>query len=590
MMQIYLDESIDGATLLDLTPWISSASVETAQRGCTVLRLTLNYPRLMDQLQLYNRPALPHLRVTTHTGRLVWSGRLEEASIGGDVAQLTAYGYGRALTDVPYTALWSDDSVAGWGVVSETQFPGSSRPQRFDFDTNNRINISPRQNSNQGGGATAGMIGYVVPNGGSRQITGIQFSYTALFPVDWTMRLDRFSEAFGYLSSPWTLNSTGAGQAGAIHTTLTGCDRLIFQVFKNAAAVHPNDNGVNYLRVTSVRLVTSTANRVNTTLTVARTNGAGVTCTVGSTSGMYAGMDLVIGSGGANSEMVNVTAVTGGTTFTATVVNAPGGGYAIGTTVQGFKITANEIVSDLATQVNAVNSNQILSTVLASNPGLDITQALYEDADMTGILDALAVMGDTTQTRYAWRVDEVRRLIFERQRTSALNWRVTVNPGQLSINRALQPMGNRVYATYQETGGRTLRTAVANDTASQSRAGLVRIAPVAARTANAGVAQALRDAALADEATPAPAIALTVDQIEADAGGLASLWEPNAGRIDQITITNLPIGLPSDVADALRVFRLARTTLALKRGAPLTLKIEAEQPPATMEVLLAQDS
>jgi hypothetical protein len=64
------------------------------------------------------------------------------------------------------------------------------------------------------------------------------------------------------------------------------------------------ETGVFATIITNHRVVSSSANRVNTTLTAARAASANVTATVGSTARMYVGMQLVMNSAGNPSEIV----------------------------------------------------------------------------------------------------------------------------------------------------------------------------------------------------------------------------------------------------------------------------------------------
>lgn len=584
---IVLYAAPDGTQVRDLTAQVRTARLTTNARGVGDLAVEVAAPSMTERVRLATRVGAMELRAGD--GAQWIDARLEGAPIaGGETVQLTGYGYGRAFADVPYTALWSDDSVAGWRVLRGNE-RATAYPDRYTFDNQNRLYFAPQKNATLGN--TAGdkglWYGYQTPDVSSRTIVGAQFSYEFSAGVTWTANLRTFANFTAASTLIWTQAAGAAATTGAMHLTFTGAAACGFFYYYSAAdALFAGETGTVYFRVTNIRLVTSTTNRVNTTLTAGRTNGAGVTCTVGSTTGMYVGMQLVIGSGGANSEMVIVLSITGATTFTANVVNA-GAGYAIGTTVQGFAIYADEIVRDMQSAVITANPAQLnASTALIQSPGFDLTHAIYEDADMTAILNELAALGDTQTTPriWNWRVMRGRVLVFEPRGASARAWYADVSDEDLEIDLATDQLLTSAYPLYQEPGGRTLRGATLSNADALARYGVTRRSAVPTQTTISAVAAITANAMLADRSRPIPRIKVTIRRVFDSTGAPVPLDVIDAGRGDTLTIRNLAPGLSTDL-DRLRTFRITRTDLDLMAG---VLVCEAESPPSSMDALLSR--
>ena len=82
---------------------------------------------------LYALSALPHLVISY--GGIEWTGRIEDIAIANGGVNVTAFGYWRAMSDVIYTALWSDTSTRRWENLTVSPFA----PEKFQIDFNNRL-------------------------------------------------------------------------------------------------------------------------------------------------------------------------------------------------------------------------------------------------------------------------------------------------------------------------------------------------------------------------------------------------------------------------------------------------------------------
>jgi hypothetical protein len=197
------------------------------------------------------------------------------------------------------------------------------------------------------------------------------------------------------------------------------------------------------------------------------------------------------------------------------------------------------------------------------------------------ILDQLITRGDnqTTPRQWEWGVAAGRRLYLRPQGSGARTWYVDVS--DLDIRRTIDSLYNSIYATYQEAGGRTLRSAVNTDTASVARYGLTRRKVFGVQTSSLTQATVQRDAELQDTKDPRPRSGITVRQVTAATGGDWPLSQVRAG--DTIVIRNLPPAL-STAIDRIRTFRITRVELDLETN---ELTVEPEAPLPTLAALLA---
>jgi len=576
MIQFAIYTAYGGSLIADYSTRVQGLSVATNDRGYAECSGFVPMG-LAEAFLLYDRPGLPHVRVSDSSSGAVYEGRLEDVAIVDGGVQITALGYSRSLGDTPYTALWSDTSVSGWRPVLDTEVAGMF-PSRFQFDTNNRLFITPQKNSTQGNTPIVGALTFAVPYGSSRLISGISFDYTLVAPANWTAQLISQTETFGSRAAEWTLASAGPTQTGTkLSLPGTARARLEFSLYYNAAAaVSGAETGDIYLKITNLRIVTATTNRVNTTL---GTNIAAGTRTVtpGSMTNIYVGQSLQIDQGSATvGESVTVTAITS-TTFTAVFAFA----HVTTSTVNAHVIYADEIARDLIGTITALNSAQLeSSTALVQSPAIDLTDEVYEDRSPSDVLDYLTGLGDTQSRAWEWGVFGQQLLSFRPQSSASRTWYTDVS--SLDVTRTLDQLYNSVYAVYSDASGRSLRTSPTADSTSIARYGVTRRQAISAQTTSATLAGVEASASLSDTNDPRPRSGLTLTQVF-DAGGARwPLWSVQAG--DTIVIRNLPPTL-STAIDRIRVFRLTRADYHFDDD---TLDIEPETPRATLDSLLAR--
>jgi hypothetical protein len=418
---------------------------------------------LDDSFLMYDRPDLPHFHVSWN-GLTVWEGRVEDVSIINGGVRLGAFGYQRALGDAPYTALWSTTSVADWRIV-DNRIGVAGYPDRYEFDNNNRLYISPRKNSVLGNTTNnkAGRWGYVIPHQSARNLITVSFDYAFRAPTNWrTLLFSWATVAYpigsGAWSSPtieWTLNGNGSEQTGSQSLTITSAQGLQFSMDYNAAdATYASETGTDYLKITNLRIKSTT------------------------TASVYASeiaSALVAYVNGVNSsQLQNVTA-------------------------------------------------------LIESPALDLREEIYEDELPSDILTKLVRLGDnqTPPRQWEWGVWENRMLHFRPRGSQGRAWYVDVS--ELELERTIDMLSNAAYALYQDESNRPLRTAVATDADSIARYGLTRRAKVDASTTSATQAGVHRDAFLDDRADPIPRIGIRFARLFDASGALWPNWMARSG-------------------------------------------------------------
>lgn len=569
-----------GPLLPDDTGRLTRLIVSTGNHGYEACQLSAPMP-LSDAFRRYDWPGVPNAIVRAD-GTIAFDGRAEDVSIHTNGVDMTAFGYQRALSDAPYTALWSDSIVAKWRPLTTDELFDAT-PDRFTFDIQNRIYITPNQNSTQGG-SNGGRMVYQNVSGGSRNIVGISFDYQLFAPVGWEAKLQTanvIGTAWAITSTQWTLAASGALQTGTVNLAHAATDNYSFILDNTGGGfVYLPDTGTHYLKITNVRVVTSTANRVNTTNTAGWVAGANVTINVVSSARMYIGQRLQFNYG-ATSEVAIVAAVPSSTQVTvANIVTSVGGA---GIPIQAHVIYADEIVKDIVSTVSTLNSTQLSSnTALIQSPALDLFDELYEDELPSTVLDRLIGLGDsaTLPRRWEWGVYNNQQVHFRPENSAALAWYVDIS--DIDLQRTIEQLINSAYAVYQEASNRTLRGASATDADSVARFGLTRRQAVKATTTSLTQANVQRDGVIDDKANPVPRFGISFDKIFTAAGAVVPIWLPRAG--DTITIRNLPPTISVDI-DQVRTFRIARTSCDLIAR---TLTVEPAVPLPTMAALIAR--
>ena len=252
--------------------------------------------------------------------------------------------------------------------------------------------------------------------------------------------------------------------------------------------------------------------------------------------------------------------------------------YAIATslrcTATDASIYASDIAAALATYAANLNSGQIAARSIVAT-STDLQDELYEDMRPADILDDLA--GRHT---YEWGVDARQVFYFRPRGTVGRNF--FVDAAALELERSAGEVWNKIYATYQDANGRTLRTNSATDATSITAFGLTRTESVRARTTSATQAETVRDTRLAQAADYAIRARVTFDRLYDAAGNERPLHALAAG--DQVTIRNLPATATTDIEN-IATFRVDYSNYDAAANA---LDLEPDTPTPTLVTLIAE--
>lgn len=577
-LSLGLYESPGGAQIAEWGGRAVHVLASSNEHGFEALGFEVPMP-LLERFRFYDLVPGKYL-VLNYGAGVVWDGRVEDRAITADGLRLTGFGFWRALADVPYTALWSVSTTAGWRVATEDD-AAIRVPSKFELDSNNRLFVGLKKNAAYGVG-DQGTWMLEVPHSGSRKVKSVSFRYEFLASSDFAAHLKGLNEGFGSGANEWSLTGTGSLQTGARRIELAAeKDFVAFEIRCAGATTYSGESGAHYLKITNVRVVTSLTNKIFTNLSAAITSTGSQTVTVSSTAGMYVGQKLVIGQGTSAREMVVVTAVNSSTQFSATFTNT----HVISVAVEGDKITADEIVSDLISHVSGINSGQLsTSTALVSSPGIDLLDVVYEDAHPADIAAGLAGLGDNSSPpkRYEVGVYEDRRLFFRQRGSAARAWYVDLQSPE--INSTLNTLVNSVYGVYQDANGRNIRTTTSTDAESVSRYGITRREAVPVRTTSATQAGVHRDTRLADGAVITPEGNIVTQRLFNQAGAQYPVWMARPG--DSITARNLP-PVASQEIDRIRTFTIARVDFDADAN---QITVVPERPLPQLEFLIARES
>lgn len=526
-LSLLIYDAPGGQLLYDWTLDASNVHLRDAEHGHESLSALIDV-NPYDAFRVYEQLKAPLHTVLTNNYH-AWIGRLEGREIVSRGLSIQALGYWRALSDYgPYTAFWSDSSVARWESLTAADI-STAYPMRFEADQNNRLYMSAR---NAEGFSNTYLFawGYQVPDESVTQIVACQFEYEMGGGSNWRSRLLTRDATWGSGSAQWTLNGAVGVQTGVQNLTFTATPALTFELEATGSVTIAASTGTGaYLKITKLRIAAAATNRVNTTIAAAIAAPGSQAVTPGSMANIYVGQKLWIGSG-STGEVVTVTAITS-TTFTATFASA----HLAGVTVNGIVIYGSEIAADIVGEVSTLNSTQLDSmTALIDTQDRDLENEIYLDKPVQDVLNYLTLEGETA--RYEVGVDQERRLYFRERGSQARAWYTDVIALQLGAN--LDSLVNRAYAVYRDANGGILRTDEADDDLSQAEYGVIRRGLTVASTTSETLAGGQRDAYLDEVSSITPRISIMTDGLRDASDNEYPLWmlQPN----DELILRNLP--------------------------------------------------
>lgn len=243
---------------LGVGPWLDQAVLETNEHGFSQLTARARLP-LGDAFLMYARTLRARVKAID-SGVIVWDGRLEDVSLTDDGLLLKAFGFQRALSDAPYTALWSLKRYDAWRAMTIDDRV-NTRTEKYEADNNNRIFIAPRKNEAMTKNSTLGRVGYAAPDRGVRYLVVVTFSYDVYLDSGWDANLVSSSGGLGGTpTAEWTVAGNGASQTGTATVTLTNAtaDALRFEV-NPATGTYAGETGDRYFKITNLRIKSTTS-------------------------------------------------------------------------------------------------------------------------------------------------------------------------------------------------------------------------------------------------------------------------------------------------------------------------------------------
>lgn len=570
--------------LADWSTRVKTCNVRTNTHGYESCEVQLQLP-FLEAFLYYQQLGPLKLKVSWGSYR-IWEGRLEDPTQFANTAvglKITAFGGWVAYNDAPYTALWSLSHVNEFRAIIALELAGVV-PDRFDFNTTNQIYISPKKGAIHGNtaGTKFGMIMYQLPDETLKDAIGVSFDYKIVTPaINWRVFFQTRNADLSGIANPWGVTSAGAGTVvGSINVTFAAAKVVNFAMDLNAADVaFAGESGSAYLQITNFRLVTSTTNRISTTL---GTNIAAGTRTVSppNMARIFAGQRLFIDQGSATvGESVVVTAITS-TTFTAVFAFA----HVIASTVTAHVVYPDEVIKDCVATLNTLNPTQVSSDMsLVQSQSIDLDQAIYEDQYPSEIINQLVAKSDNQTPARQWvaLVYNDMRLVV-RPRGTGLAWYTDIT--SLDVVRTLTELYNSVYAVYSEPSNRRLlRTAIATNADSVTRFQITRRKAINVESTDATQATQVAASVLALQADPIPRASVDLDRIFDKYGSPFPLFFIRAD--DTLTLRNLPPTLTAVLYDKIRTLVITRTDVDLMAG---SINLELEIPMPNLNVQMAR--
>lgn len=252
-----------GKLLLDATPYIDGEpSITTDLHGFAAFSASVTR-RLTEAMRFYNVSGALHIGVYDGPA-LVWEGRIEDSGIfssqDGSGNDLAAYGYSRAMADLPYTELWSTTALPDFRPLLEAELSNRT-PWKFNLTSDeSRIFIAPKKGITYTSAlGTADMI-VTTPSGSARFFQTVTFDYAVLLPAAFTARVVTYAAGFTSGTGEWSTVGTGALVTGSASLTLAASKVILgFGVITASTNTYANEDGDFYFRVTNVRIKTTTS-------------------------------------------------------------------------------------------------------------------------------------------------------------------------------------------------------------------------------------------------------------------------------------------------------------------------------------------
>lgn len=250
-----------------LADWSHTAVItqepSTNEHGFEAFGVFVPLP-LHEAAMFYDLAINKWLTVSYGAGR-VYEGRVEDRKLVDGGIELVALGAWRALSDLPYTALWSNTLTQKFepiGAFSEARasLGGSISAVnwRYELNNNNRVYIAPKAEEHLPFNAAAYYL-YQNIDEAHRPIVRFKADYVFEAPAGWEVGFSRRESDLGFLEEVALLEGDGTEQTGSIDVTFAGCDALTVEMRNQGAATNfgPDATGDWYVSLTNIRIQTA---------------------------------------------------------------------------------------------------------------------------------------------------------------------------------------------------------------------------------------------------------------------------------------------------------------------------------------------
>jgi len=243
-----------------VTPPVAPTSLEfgTSQRGYAGLRAML--PAMLEEaFRLYDITGMVRARVVDSHADEFWDGRIEDWEITKDGVAVTGFGYWRALSDLPYTAMWSVSTSAGWREL-QTDEVAISKPKRGSIDNNNRVYLAINKNSQTNTSNYIAAV-YEVPDKGDRTLDTIAFDYVLTNATGSTyhMLVRTYDSSWTQVDTSTVVSSNTNASGSYSFSIGASVTRVAILFARNSGTLttYTGETGDLYARATNIRMKTT---------------------------------------------------------------------------------------------------------------------------------------------------------------------------------------------------------------------------------------------------------------------------------------------------------------------------------------------
>lgn len=515
--------------------------------------------------------------VLARRGRVVWEGRIEDATItiqgGRATVTVAAFGYWRAFDDAVIKDLWSDMRYESWTPLPTSILSGR-KPEYYDIDFDGRLYMALRKDQWYHL-FSVGTLWFRAPQGRYRKLQTLAFTLDLNIPANWQCRIESYDD--GFVNGNLLATHTGP-------TTISATPYSYSSINRDLVFVELRDT------------------RAGTTLSAPVAAGVNVAIMVASNASLTVGDRVMIG--GTLAEPTTVLSKTSTNQFNATINNAHATGDSVTfvnlaetgkyfakftdvrvKTSTSSAVYADEVVREITTQVNALNSGQI-SNVTGRVPPvgtIDLKQYEYDQQAPSAVLDGLRDLVGSSQ-RYRIRVADQQMVTLEPRNNGDVIRSLYVR-GVPQLTASLDQLTTRVKPLYTDSSGLASVGTTVQNTATEALYGIARQQAIQYPTTTSSEAASWAAIDLADRDDIKGYGEVTTDRIFAG----RTPWPLDEARPGYLLIM---IDLPSEggTTDVYnRAFRIGEATINLARmDARPTATYMPENMQPTTETLLAR--